>query len=526
MKNFKQMLALLAGIFFLVQQSASAQCPLVCNDHVNVSLSSTCSYALLPQDVLENYAAVSTACAPFTVEVKRAGVWGSATLTAADLCQTLEYRVSGGGNTCWGTLLVEDKIAPAITCTPDDIQCSQVAAVIAAANGSNPMTALAGLGVSVATATTAACGTETWSVHAVGFNLTDAICQNDRIEITYGLTQTCGGLSATPCTQVITVTPLSLEDVDDPLAIVELPCGGNTSPSNTGSPLIGSTPLTNGGVCNILATYTDTPINNICSPVAGMGGTATSNAYKILRDWRYLDWCTGETETFTQVIKILDQVAPTLASSVTTQPDYFRCGERVTICKPTITDACTNGAQFLPASFTITPSVSECVQPILATQYANLATYLSGNYSSMINIGTPTSAAYYNASTKCWTLSLPAGSHSITYSTEDPCGNIGTLTQALVVSDRVDPNPVSPEFLQTTLNPWDCQSDVYAASFNQGSWDNCGIIRYEVRRQARNATTGAPSFNSAGQPIMENWASASATAPAANREYVHVDGLD
>nr|MBP7699668.1 hypothetical protein [Saprospiraceae bacterium] len=435
---------------------------------------------------------------------------------------TTSWGTTGSGAFTWNVTGPADLT---LNNAPCEITCQEVPAVLAAATGTGA--ALLPLGITYPEIVSGVCGTPTWSVSAVN-NTTNC---GGSITLTYVLTEP-SGMTAT-CTKLINVVPLTLADVDFPADTVHIGCGGGTTPTQVdahnnpstvtvgeGFPEVNGQNITTGGICNLFATKVDVPVDEVCG--------ANSHANKIIRRWTVVDWCTGQSQDFLQLLSLKDEVAPAVTQgTVTMQPDYFRCGQRVTICRPNVTDECTINPSLLATSYSITTSLNECVNAsTIASQYPSLSATLSGNFNSTINIGTPTSDRYYNAATRCWTLSLPAGDHSITYTAIDPCNNEGSVTVALPIADAVDPNPVSPEFLQTTLNPWDCQSDVYAASFNQGSWDNCGIIRYEVRRQRRNATTGAPSFNSAGQPIMENWASASATAPAANREYVHVDGLD
>ena len=57
-------------------------------------------------------------------------------------------------------------------------------------------------------------------------------------------------------------------------------------------------------VCNVYAGYADQELD-ACEE--GCSGNR-----KVIRTWTLVDWCTLETSTFNQIIKVVDQEAPTL----------------------------------------------------------------------------------------------------------------------------------------------------------------------------------------------------------------------
>ena len=46
-------------------------------------------------------------------------------------------------------------------------------------------------------------------------------------------------------------------------------------------------------------------------PILMLVGAGCGGNMKVVRDWRLLDWCTQRTYTYTQVIKAVDDKAPT-----------------------------------------------------------------------------------------------------------------------------------------------------------------------------------------------------------------------
>lgn len=92
---------------------------LVCNDLVMVALDATCSHSIVPDEVLEG-----TLFDNCVVEIDKVpplgnGPWVPANLEAADVGQTYQFRCRHlpSGNSCWGNVKVEDKLAPTLECT-------------------------------------------------------------------------------------------------------------------------------------------------------------------------------------------------------------------------------------------------------------------------------------------------------------------------------------------------------------------------------------------------------------------------
>ena len=111
------MTCLLAMLFTFGVTDTFAQCTLACNDHVQVSLDDDCVVIIKPTDILEGDE-MECAGEALTVElVDEHGVNHGDEVDAENIGQTLTVSViSASGNSCWGTLLVEDKLAPVLMC--------------------------------------------------------------------------------------------------------------------------------------------------------------------------------------------------------------------------------------------------------------------------------------------------------------------------------------------------------------------------------------------------------------------------
>jgi|GEM_PF-965427 len=122
----------------------------------------------------------------------------------------------------------------------------------------------------------------------------DNNCNGQTVTINYTATENGTGNTAF-CIQTISVTTPSLEDIQWPLDSYTLLTGTveDLDPDNmTARPepyeiLKGATGST------IITAYEDLVISN-----------GNQSPYKIVRTWTGLDWCTAETSTFSQVLKI------------------------------------------------------------------------------------------------------------------------------------------------------------------------------------------------------------------------------
>ena len=176
-------------------------------------------------------------------------------------------------------------------------------------------------------------------------------------------------------------------------------------------------------------------------------------SYKILRIWQVLDWCApGELDTYPQVLKVEDKKGPSIdgLADIDASTDYDACTADVILPIPTLSDDC---------STTITYSVTLDTPDgtLVAIPCAGCGYVLQG---------------------------LPIGTHTVTYTAEDNCGNTTTESIDIEVTDDIIPAAVCETFHKVSLQNVATYEPtlVDAIVFDDGSSDNCGILKHEVRR--------------------------------------------
>lgn len=259
--------------------------------------------------------------------------------------------------------------------------------------------------------------------------------------------------------------------------------------------------------CNIDAAFDDSRIE-LCA-----------SGYKILRTWTVLDWCSprgaNNPRVFTQLIKVLDKVAPSVTASYIT---YGRINDG-TWCAIDIHGATENltkwelaarqtARQFDGRRIQGQAEVASTIDEVVALGNSNdcsgrvsftltakdsfctdgRVTFTSSD--ARVNlVGT----AVFNANTKITTAtftgSLPAGTHLITFTAADDCGYaLATKTFRIVVADNVKPQPVCKQDVKVALTS-DGTARAGFESFENGSTDNCFLQDIWVRRATIAADT-------------------------------------
>lgn len=250
--------------------------------------------------------------------------------------------------------------------------------------------------------------------------------------------------------------------------------------------------------CNINYTYEDGNVIEQCD------GT-----YKFVREWTIVDWCVGGGFIYNQLIKVIDDEAPEFVcpADFTVSTDPYQCCAYVDLPNIIITDNCSSIASvrgmitardfytgeiinMIPINGTV--SVVPNPNPWDPTQYI-------GNYGL----------------TGC----LPRGTHTVSYVVEDDCGNINDVCSFdLTIADYTEPNATCVQFTTVSVgvdDPQDCYLPsedgcegagiawVKASSLDNGSFDNCGGLKFTIERmapfnacvQGLNSTSGHPDCN-------------------------------
>ncbi len=403
--------------------------PIACNDNVQISLGPDGIAVVTPEMILEgeneannNYIVIITD--------QYGNVIPNATLNCSHVGQILMVSVQNicNNQSCWGTITVEDKIPPQISCTCPpgntdpacEVNCLQVDQLV---DGNIPP----GLQPTV----TDNCPNVVVSI--LQTDLHDEGCGGGYIIVTWKATDQSGN-SAT-CTQQFNIIPLTLDSLIFPANYIG-PCGTSIDPAVTGWPQVDGLNLTDeGGLCNIFAGYWDKQLAD-----CGGGG-------KISRTWTVLDWCTLELVEGIQIIKLTDTEGPVITCPADMQigTDFWYCYASFSVPKPEAYDVC-----------------SEIESYVL---HASAGTVVSFGNNYVIN-------------------GLPIGTHIITWIVTDECGNSSTCSFKVTVADDVVPvaNCDHHTIVSLTNDGPKGLTLVPAEVFDDGSYDNCGPVTFRARR--------------------------------------------
>ena len=209
----------------------------------------------------------------------------------------------------------------------------------------------------------------------------------------------------------------------------------STEPADTGAPTFGCYPILDTpeheSYCDIAITYSDE--------------SSSGCNQRIVRTWRMYNWCTLVEQTHVQVIDIVDDGAPVITiEDIEIGTNLFTCDGDLFL-NPSITDAC-----------------SEISQTYL--------TYELGGIGYTQEIVGPTLVE-----------NLPLGITSFEIFAKDACGNTATETFTVFVKDDVEPAAVCDDNVTIALNGAGF-ARLLASDVDEGSVDNCQLVRMEVRR--------------------------------------------
>ena len=424
----------------------------VCNNLVNISLDQSCTYTLNADDVLQgtyfcydDYKVELDRIAPFNN-----GPWQPGVLVASDIGKTFGYRVTHDilGNMCWGSIRVEDKLAPALVCPPDvTIACS--ASTDEGVTGTVQITD---------------CSATTTQIHNKFTDFGDCADPRAQLMRTWIVTDVWGNQSS--CSHTITISTFNLADVSFPQDLV-IDCEDAKAnpaavlPDATGRPHINGFPIGSGGLCSASINYTD-EVFDVCA-----------GSYEILRTWRVRNTClpvsATNPATHVQVIMVKDQSGPTFdcPADLTVSTDPSTCCATAALPSTIISEGC-SGIKSLMAKVKTTDPNSGAITTFVVP--GSLADF-PGN-----NPWDPDTLAVFG-----FTQCLPIGVYSVEYIAEDFCGNISSCSFELTVEDLVPPTAVCDEFTVVSLGSSGV-SLVNALTFDDGSYDQCNPVYFKVRR--------------------------------------------
>ena len=487
--NFTFIKSLVLLVMLAFGANANAQGTVACQDHVNVSLSSTCTVALTPAtfsagapgtDIQIFRSDMTTAVSAKATAINLTFTSGSALpanaanaaaglVSSVNIGTSYVVRVYNGTNSCWGTVLFEDKLAPTITCPKNDtIQCGVTPPAFAATASDCSAVTI----TSFDNVTTFQCPVPM----PVGDYIKSTIVRTFTATDAYGNTATCVATRSIQRKKFVATGLAVVAKSYDCDEVFPKDAAGNPSPSgNNGSGF----PVYSGGnatlECDFMVNYADVKV------------ATCGNGYKVIRTWTILDWCTGLSGTTTQIIKVEDQKKPSftgviantfITPGLSLSTSAIDCNVNATIAFPAATDNCDasldNSVKVWTATATAPTTPLVVIQSFTATSTFNLA-------------------------------GLPVGNYVLQYFAKDDCGNTEFVLQALEIADLVPPVAVCRQDTKVSLT-LDGTATVAAVSFDEGSTDNCcfDANSHLVRRVGTTTYAKSVKFdcNDCGKTVM------------------------
>jgi len=272
------------------------------------------------------------------------------------------------------------------------------------------------------------------------------------------------------------VWPLNRDDYQlDALSCSNIPTwdangDGYPQPEESGLPTVdGISVAPNSGYtgyCEIGLTYTDQVIE-ICT------GT-----FKVLRLWTAVNCCgpTGQDNPINhyQIIKVADDEGPIVSicfPDLEVPANPFSCETDVLLPGPFDDPSCPMviyDCNMETVTYSVAYKIGDCANPPGSEtpwEYsAGIVQLSNGNYKL---------------------LDIPAGCAWIKYTFTDGCGNSTDAFFEVIVIDNIPPVAVCDEHTVVTVTG-ECTARAFAKTFDDGSFDNCSEVTFQVRRMTGN----------------------------------------
>lgn len=412
-----------------------------CISNINVSLNENCTFKVTPSVLI---AGQFNHGSPYQVILmdKEGNIIPNATLGIEHVGQNIMAKLIDGcgGNSCWATIFVEDKIPPFTFCRDIVLACHELDTYVGPFETDN-------------------CGGEVTNILLSEY-ITTYTCNVDyikQIDRTY-IAKDKSGNTSQPCEMTIFVARPNLRQVvmpDDrtmangnPLVCSLFPVDKNGGPSTeeTGVPTLFGEPLYPSPIesCNLFVGYADRVIGKIMCTT------------KIAREWViYEHWCTNSSPlVLTQLIEITDTISPVI------QPI---------------------------ADITVSASKGDCMARVQLPQ-----ALVSDECEGVMNVTIEYPGGFAEGQTTANVL-LPSGDNVIKYTVYDECGNSSSESCIIHVEDKTAPTVICKGEVVVSLN-FLGEAYLRPVSINDGSWDACGISHFEVRRMTDFCGTGTHVF--------------------------------
>jgi hypothetical protein len=418
---------------------------LACNDGINLSLGPDCMAVITADMILEgdSYGCFDEYCITLTDANGNfigSSADGTNILDLTHLNQTITVEICtdcDGGNCCWGTIFVENKLIPDVVCPPDTaINCNHSFDPI---NTGMPIVE--------------SCEDELFINYYDEFeNL--GMCEDPSARIVRTWSVIDESNNFVECVQVITIKDFDVNDIaypDNLILTEDYGCDDIeenpelTHPDNTGYPTISGIPVyeTGEGLCSHFWNWDDQILFNC------------EGSYEILRKWIIRDMCEeivpgqNPVEHY-QSIKVLDRIPPIITDcpdDIVIGADPWNCYATIYLndYMPTIKDYC---GSVKDTFVSVTPgTVFE--EPLG-----------SGNF---------------------YLSKLDIGDHEVKIKVKDQCSNYSECRFNVEVRDFSAPNVVCRGAITVSLTT-NGLAKLYPESIDLGSTDNCSPVHFQVYR--------------------------------------------
>lgn len=450
---------------------------MACNNLVNISMNPSCEMFITPEMILQDMQYNNDAYNVVLTDLSNGNNIPLGTLGYSYINKIIKVEVSNAcsNNSCWGYAKIEDKSIPELICIDslivtceDDLSPATIGYPFGPGFNVNNITSLGGGRYRVINFDPCSDITVQY-VDEVEFN----DCSNEySSEITRTWVATDNSGNTSTCSHVIQVEralladvtfPVNYDDVLGPNASIEACSGYKTFPVGHeyfGHPHPDTTGYPEGVVClSATVDFVDTKL-----PKCG------DKSFKILRRWRVIDHCTpGEAgiRRHTQTITVHDRTAPNIVA-----PDEFTVGNSTFVCGGTI----------------------DVPPPILVSPECSTWDY-TVSYKPADASGNP-----FEFATTAGVVRLQNGNYRINtvittfprvwiiYTATDACGNSTEVFTEVDILDTEKPVPVCDKNSVVALGS-DGMAFAGVYTFDDGSWDNCGIDYMKVARMDASTCT-------------------------------------
>jgi subtilisin-like proprotein convertase family protein len=436
---------------------------MVCNGDINLSLGPDCIAFIHPDMILEGdlYRCYDNYCVTISTgsgHIIGTSADGTNFVTEEHIGMSLMVEICTDcndpqANCCWGIVNIEHKLIPNVACPEDvTIECSET--------GDPDMTGIPEL-------LTCSPGAEIsyFDIHTINDE-----CGNPRavIDRVWSLRTTAGHV--VNCVQEITVRPFNFDNIVWPEDLVRenaLDCNdvaanpSLTHPNNTGFPTLNGSPIIGHHLCEFNISYTDEEfVDANCE-----------GSYGIIRQWSIWNECEPvqlgvNPMRYLQAIKVEDR-------------------------RPPIVKDC-------PDDITVSTSTHICRAHVDLGNLSDLAFDECGELKDvqvMISSGSITEFPAGSGNTRI--TNLRKGVYPVRLRFRDLCRNTSECEFNITVLDLTPPVVIAKEFIVVSLVPGgpdiDGNAKLYAEHVDNGSYDACGPVKLEIRRE-----DGAPACDNLG----------------------------